>query len=185
MRGSTLHRSSLTKENMNVLSTFIQTVKKQAAPSQVNQYHRVAKNQELDLLYDGAQKVHNLTKGSRQKSPVVYLIIGFLVGVAFMTIITFIVSISAMTPKSATEQIKPEEKAAIEEAIQAPAPVENVTTNEKYIVKSGDTINGIAYRYYGKYNEAKIQEILRVNNISNPASLSIGQELIIPVDVER
>ena len=51
----------------------------------------------------------------------------------------------------------------------------------KNILLKGDTINGIAYRFYGKYNEAKIQEILRINNITNPNSMKIGQELIIPV----
>ena len=55
---------------------------------------------------------------------------------------------------------------------------------QKYIVKQGDTLNGIAYRFYGKYSEEKINEIQRVNNIKNPAALSIGQELIIPVSQE-
>ena len=55
-------------------------------------------------------------------------------------------------------------------------------SREKYVVKSGDTLNGIAYRFYGKYNEAKIQEIQKINEIANPAALKVGQELLIPVE---
>jgi len=66
------------------------------------------------------------------------------------------------------------------------SPESNITTSEeKYIVKKGDTLNGIAYRFYGKYNEAKILEIQRINGITNPTSIRIGQELIIPVTQER
>ena len=63
--------------------------------------------------------------------------------------------------------------------------ISNIISQEKYIVKKGDTLNGIAYRFYGKYSESKILEIQRINNIKNPAALSIGQELIIPVSRER
>ena len=62
---------------------------------------------------------------------------------------------------------------------------ENTVTEEKYVVKKGDTLNGIAYRFYGKYDEAKILEIQRINHIVNPAAISIGQELIIPVSQDR
>ena len=58
---------------------------------------------------------------------------------------------------------------------------EVVSTNEKYVVKQGDTLNGIAYRFYGKYDEEKILEIQRINNITNPQAIRIGQELQIPV----
>lgn len=189
MRGSTLHRSGLTREKMGVLATFINVVKKQSQRAQLNQYQRVAKNEELDLLYEGSKvgmhNVRSATKSTNSKSPVVYLIIGFLAGVIFMTIITLIVSFSAMTPKTEEEEQKTTNVAVVENDVQAPAPVENVATYEKYVVKSGDTLNGIAYRFYGRYNEAKIQEIQRVNEIKNPAALKIGQELMIPVSTDR
>ena len=60
-----------------------------------------------------------------------------------------------------------------------------VVSNEKYVIKKGDTLNGIAFRFYGKYDEAKILEIQRINGIINPAAIKIGQELIIPVSQER
>ena len=56
-----------------------------------------------------------------------------------------------------------------------------VVSNEKYVIKKGDTLNGIAYRFYGKYDEAKILEIQRINNIVNPQAIRIGQEILVPV----
>jgi nucleoid-associated protein YgaU len=80
---------------------------------------------------------------------------------------------------------------------QVMANIENVTTipveepkannyvgglaEEKYEVKSGDTLDKIALRFYGKYDPNKIEEIQRINNIKNPASLQIGQVIIIPL----
>jgi len=186
MKGSTLHRSGLTREKMGVLATFTQNLKKQSAKTQLNQYYKAQKAQEIDLLWSGVQKgiqkVHSATKGASQKSPVVYLAIGFIAGVIFMSIVTLIVSISAMAPKTVSEIENKTEKVAVigEDSIEGAAPV--VESREKYVVKSGDTLNGIAYRFYGRYNEAKIQEIQKINNITNPASLKVGQELIIPVE---
>lgn len=185
MRGSTLHRSGLTREKMGVLATFTQNLKKQSAKTQLNQYYKAAKAQEIDLLWNGVQKgiqkVHNATKGVSHRPPIVYLTIGFVAGVIFMSCITLIVSVSAMAPKTiATAESSKENVAVIgEDTTSTVAPV---ITQEKYVVKSGDTLNGIAYRFYGRYNEAKIQEIQKLNSISNPAALKVGQELIIPVE---
>ena len=185
MKGSTLHRSGLTREKMNVLATFAQSTKKgNNTRAQLNQYYKATKTQELDLLWGGVQrgiqKVHNATRTVQQKSPAVYLITGFITGALFMCAVFLIVSLCSMTPKT----IKNEQKTNIAVIGDDVAPVstsEVVSTQEKYVVKSGDTLNGIAYRFYGKYNEAKILEIQRINNIANPASLRVGQELLIPV----
>ena len=189
MKGSTLHRSGLTREKMGVLASFTQGDKKQNTRAQLNQYYRSAKAQELDLLWGGVQKgiqkVHNATKGVHQKSPAVYLMIGFIAGVIFMSCITLIVSVSAMTPKTENKIDTKSNVAIIGEDTAAENTAEPVVTQEKYVVKRGDTLNGIAYRFYGKYNEAKIQEIQKVNSITNPAALRVGQELIIPVSQDR
>ena len=186
MKGSTLHRSGLTREKMGVLATFTQNLKKQSAKSQLNQYYKAQKNQELDLLWNGVQKgiqkVHNATKGVSQKSPIVYMGIGFIAGVVFMSCITLIISISAIAPKTVANIENSSENVAVigEDSTVNASPIE--ASREKYVVKSGDTLNGIAYRFYGKYNEAKIQEIQKINEIKNPAALKVGQELLIPVE---
>lgn len=179
MKGSTLHRSGLTRERMNVLANLSQTDRKPNTRAQLNQYYKTAKSQELDLLWGsvqkGIQKVHNVGKQTQQRSPITYLTIGFIAGVLFMSCITLFVSVLSMTPKTNSSV------AVIgEEGISEPV-AEPLITQEKYVVKKGDTLNGIAYRFYGKYDEAKIMEIQNVNNILNPAALRIGQELVIPV----
>ena len=186
MKGSTLHRSSLTREKMGVLASFSQMDnKKLSTKSQVNQYYRAAKSQELDLLWGnvqkGIQKVHNVTKSSKQKSPAVYLAIGFIAGVLFMCLITLIVSIFSMHPK-VNDKIDSKSNIAVigSEAVPNDT-LDSIISQEKYVIKKGDTLNGIAYRFYGKYDEAKILEIQRINNITNPAAIRIGQEIVVPV----
>lgn len=185
MKGSTLHRSGLTREKMGVLAGLSQTEKKPATRAQLNQYYRSTKSKELDILWGGVQKgiqkVHNATRTTTHKSPATYLTIGFIAGVLFMCCITLIVSISSMAPKVKTEK----SVTLIGEEALAPAVNDPIITQEKYIVKKGDTLNGISYRFYGKYDEAKILEIQRINGIINPAAIGIGQELIIPVSQDR
>ena len=187
MKGSTLHRSGLTREKMGLLASLTHTDKKQSTRAQLNQYYRNTKAQELDLLWGGVQrgvqKVHNATKGTLHKSPAVYLTIGFITGVIFMSCILLIVSISTVVPKVVSNVDN--KNVAVIETETPVAKAEPVVTTEKYIIKKGDTINGISYRFYGKYDEAKIQEIQRLNNITNPTAMRIGQELLIPVSQER
>lgn len=55
-------------------------------------------------------------------------------------------------------------------ATQAP-----VATDEIYVVKSGDTLSGIASKYGTTY-----QKLAAYNNISNPNKISVGQKIKIP-----
>ncbi len=50
---------------------------------------------------------------------------------------------------------------------------------QEYIVKAGDTLSAIARRFLGVNGDWR--EIARINNISNPANLQIGQKLLIPI----
>ena len=159
MKGSTLHRSGLTREKMGVLANISQVdTKKHSTEIQLNQYYKATKAQELDLLWGsvqkGIQKVQSVTKTSKQKSPAVYFTIGFIAGVLFMCLITLIVSIFSMNPRPKTI-IEPTSNVAV---IGSDSVIEDindtVVTKEKYIVKKGDTLNGIAYRFYGKHPKA-------------------------------
>ncbi|MBQ8847416.1 MAG: LysM peptidoglycan-binding domain-containing protein [Candidatus Gastranaerophilales bacterium] len=189
MKGSTLHRSGLTREKMGVLANLTQADRKQSTRAQLNQYYKAAKAQELDILWGsvqkGIQKVHNVTKNTQQKSPAAYLTIGFIAGVLFMCCIFLIVSISTITSRNISKMEAKSNVALIGEDATMASGSEAIISQEKYVVKKGDTLNGIAYRFYGKYDEAKILEIQRVNNIINPAAIRIGQELMIPVSQER
>lgn len=50
-----------------------------------------------------------------------------------------------------------------------------VSTDEIYVVKSGDTLSGIASKYGTTY-----QKLAAYNNISNPNKISVGQKIKIP-----
>ncbi len=50
---------------------------------------------------------------------------------------------------------------------------------QEYIVKAGDTLSAIARRFFGA--DVSWQELARVNNITNPSSLQIGQRLLLPI----
>ena len=68
---------------------------------------------------------------------------------------------------------------------QTSSAVVSVPSEEKYEIKSGDTLDKIAYRFYGKYDVEKIDAIQKINNITDPSALQIGQVIIIPVDSQR
>jgi LysM repeat protein len=61
------------------------------------------------------------------------------------------------------------------EAAPAPAPARNSASGVKHVVKSGETLGTIA-RHYG----VKASDIAVANNISDPAKIKAGTELIIP-----
>ncbi|MBN1484001.1 MAG: LysM peptidoglycan-binding domain-containing protein [Chloroflexia bacterium] len=49
----------------------------------------------------------------------------------------------------------------------------------RYIVQQGDTLYDIALRY-----GVDMDEIIAVNNLSDPNALTVGQELLIPIQAE-
>ena len=57
-----------------------------------------------------------------------------------------------------------------------------IPTVETYTVKEGDSMSSIVFRFYGKYDPAKVEKIRQVNKLTNAHKLSIGQKLIIPLD---
>ncbi|MFN2352336.1 MAG: LysM peptidoglycan-binding domain-containing protein [Kiritimatiellia bacterium] len=57
-----------------------------------------------------------------------------------------------------------------------PRPVDQPTDTVEYVVKSGDTLSGIAARY-----KVPVNQIVELNNISDPNRLRAGLKLIIPM----
>ena len=137
---------------------------------------------------------------AKEKTPAVYLVSGFLVGAVCMFMMTAFVSLSAnnepvvdetYTVPMAQKQskglfnfAKKEKKSSITIIPADTAVVETtpVMKSETYTVKSGDTLESIIIRFYGKYDASKISQIASANKMSNPNALQIGQKLIIPMD---
>ena len=76
-----------------------------------------------------------------------------------------------------------EEKKSAEEVapvIEPAEPVQPIEKIELYTVQKGDTLSGIAKKYYGK---AKLwPRIADSNNISDPRKIRVGMQLKIPVE---
>lgn len=148
-------------------------------------YIRPAKEKELDVLWQNF-KVNQ----KEEKSPGVYLITGFIAGALCMFLMTALLSFTSNmisdnsnpeTPKL-VKRVKPAKaKLSIIPADQAVETVKT-TASENYTVKSGDTLEGIIIRFYGRYDTSKVSKIMQANGMSNPNQLSIGQSLVIPMD---
>lgn len=175
MKSSTLHRAGLSKERMAVLERARMVNMDMGEIPQYKQQETPAP--ELDVLYKSIR--NGLRKPVVKKTPGVYLGIGFILGAVFMGIVSLIVGISSITPKGATVAPKQTSVAIIPADKKADVAV---TSEEKYTIKSGDTLDKIAFRFYGKYDNEKIEQIQTLNNIKNPSSLQIGQVIIVPVD---
>ncbi len=184
MKSSTLHRSNLSRERMSM----IENVKPQSygyTSIDMDQYSRFQKKPELDVLWRDFER--SIQTKSKSKAPVVYAGIGFVLGLLFALGIAIIIGLSMYS-----EVQKPDFKEpSFKPQTNAEAPVSivpsgnNETTGileEKYTIKEGDTLDKVAFRFYGKYDQDKIDKIVRLNNIKDVTRIQIGQVLIIPLN---
>lgn len=199
MKSSTLYRSNLSREKIQQLEGFKTRNGQQANISYdentPNVYVRPKKERELDTLLSN----FNIST-SREKTPAVYLVSGFLVGAVCMFMMTAFVTLSANHSSVADDTFsvpvaekeskglfnfaKKQKKSSVTILPADTAVIEltPVPKNENYTVKSGDTLEGIILRFYGRYDASKIEQIAAVNKMSNPNALQVGQKLIIPMD---
>lgn len=182
MKSSTLRRSNLTKERMLILEELAKN-KKQPYDASPGVYVRANKDKELDVLWQNFR-----VNQKEDKSPGIYLATGFIAGAIAMLVITTLLSFSVRSSDSTADFSAPrtKEKARLT-FIPADKSSNNEETpavkgNETYTVKSGDTLEGVIIRFYGKYDLSKVEKIKNANKMANPNNLQIGQSLIIPMD---
>ncbi len=188
MQNSTLYRSNLTKEKMSLLEELQQEAQEQE--NNLSVYKRPSREKELDVLW------RNFKINQRaDKSPGVYLTIGFITGAFCMFLMTALLSFgtnasdSSMQTDIAMPKVKKESKLHLSfipasrkqkettEEVSTPA-----VTYQSYTVESGDTLEKIIIRFYGKNDVSKIDKIVEANKLKSANSLSIGQKLVIPMD---
>ncbi len=58
----------------------------------------------------------------------------------------------------------------------------NLQNEKKYVVKNGDTGEGIIKHYFGAYTPERAEKVMKANNLTSLDRINIGQELIIPVE---
>ncbi len=195
MRNSSIYRSNISDEKIAFLSEIKSQKEFNQEDNTPKAYKRQGKQKELDLLWQSFK-----INPKEEKSPGVYLLTGFIAGALCMFIMNAILSISSnitsspetaslgqpkfekkISRKSKIPQIN-QQVAVIPASNTMPAPVVQIPTYESYTVKSGDSMSSIVYRFYGKYDPAKVEKIKQANKLTNAHKLSIGQKLIIPLD---
>lgn len=210
MKSSTIRRSTLSKETMEVIENL---AKDQEAGGLPNEYVRPeniesanensSKSQEIDLLWQTFK-----TTQFNTNSPIAYISLGFASGVILTMIImacfgvfsnkSDVVNLPKQSSGIATlfttkkseeptlEQQTADSEAILENKIVIPDETAQVSSEypnaKKYVVESGDTGESIIKRFYGIYTPERAELVIKANNLSNFDRLSIGQELIIPVE---
>ncbi len=191
MRNSSIYRSNLSDEKVAFLSELKNQKEYEVLEdNEPRAYRRTGKQKELDLLWQNFK-----INPKEEKSPGVYLLTGFIAGALCMFIMNAILSISAnIGNESATSSLgqpKFEKKISRKDALPqiAVIPAQNtaveetvIPTFETYTVKSGDSMSSIVYRFFGKYDPAKVEKIRQANKLTNAHKLSIGQQLVIPLN---
>lgn len=193
MKNTTLYRSNLSNERVAFLTELKAQKEKQTEDNAPKTYKRQAKDKELDVLWSNFK-----INAKDDKSPGLYLLTGFILGALSMFLLNSLFymnsnseitdDVDAQTIKQSKieKRINNKKIAATDVTIipaDTTAPVEEtVSHNETYTVKSGDTMQAIVIRFYGKYSPAKAEVIKEANGMSNVNKLSIGQKLIIPIE---
>lgn len=178
MKSSTIRRSNLSKEKMAVLEALAK-YKHEAYDSSPNVYVRPNREKELDILWK------NFGVNQRKdKSPNVYLTAGFVAGAVMMLVLTVLISFCIKGVNSDEVSVAPvkKEKLSLNFIPSSSKADTTEAVNEMYTVQSGDTMEAILVRFYGSYSKENENIILKTNNMTNPNKLSIGQQLIIPVE---
>lgn len=189
MRNSSLYRSNISNEKVAFLSELQNQKGFMVEDNEPKAYKRLGKQKELDLLW---QNFKINTK--EEKSPGVYLLTGFVAGALCMFIMNAVLSIGSDIASSdkATSLGQPRfekkisRKGKLSQIAVIPAAQNSkdteIPTFETYTVKSGDSMSSIVIRFYGKYDLDKVEKIRQANNLTNAHKISIGQELIIPMN---
>lgn len=180
MKSSTLRRSNITREKMAMLSALSDY---NAAKGRSNA-HITDKQAELDMLWQNFK-----IAATSNKNPKTYFSAGFFTGIVASLVVAMFISffigysplndIHFSAPKANKENVKftfipADKQTPQEEAVHKPA-------EKEYTVQSGDSLEDIAMRFYGSWDEAKLKAIQTRNELKDVNSIKIGQKLIIPI----
>ena len=187
MKSTTLRRSNITREKVAMLEALSRYNREH---QDEDFYRKQSKNKELDALWQS----FGVKQQKNEKAPQVYFVTGFVVGVIVTLLITTFISllINVSTPKDDVVAPAPVVKKSATESngrfsfIPSDSSAKKVTPevslNEEYTVKEGDTLESIVIRFYGSFDMDKVARIQEANKMANPNALSIGQKLVIPMN---
>ena len=180
MRTNTKRKSNMSNERVLALDELL--------PNRSNQYDsspgvyvRSDRDRELDVLWQGYR-----VNSKEEKSPMVYLCVGFIAGVVGMLLMSAIFNFGNPSKDNLAE-LDLWEKANTKPAAVSVTPSFDVNepvveSTAEYKVRSGDTLEKIAYRFYGNGSPSKIDKIQIANNLRSPHNIRAGQKLVIPLE---
>lgn len=178
MKSVTIRRSNLSKEKMAVLEALRKYKSEESSEFGPHVYIRPEeghhkKKEDLDLLWKNFKIQEFSSTGD--SSPQLYKMTGIAAGVLLVgaLIMTGIFAHNVKNSELANAEKASGAVAAQSETLKAP------TT---YVVQNGDTIEQILIRFHGQYSKTMEANLLQANHMSNPNKLSIGQQLVIPMN---
>lgn len=178
MKSSTLRRSNITREKIAMLSA-LSNYNALKGNSNMNITDKQA---ELDVLWQNFKVSTSSDNASR-----VQFGFGFISGVVVTLIATALISFiagSSLFGNNINHSIKNSDnvKFTFVPADKQPVQdVEPISQNKEYIVQSGDSLEDISMRFYGRFDESKLKAIQEINKLPDMNSIRIGQKLIIPM----
>ncbi|MFA6989088.1 MAG: LysM domain-containing protein [Candidatus Gastranaerophilaceae bacterium] len=184
MKSSSLHRSNLTRERLAVLEELLSDKQKNCEAA-TEQYNKQNKDREIDILWQG------LKSHKDERSPGIYLSIGFVTGAICMFLMSSTLNFGQKTENTTDLSLWKKgnivaKQTPVHISLSGSASTSNPQSpnvkQQSYVVKSGDTLEKIAINVYGATDPQKVKDIQTVNNIKNPNSIQIGQTLTVPVN---
>jgi len=198
MNNNTINENDIINEKGTGLSDS--AVQNQQLNSSVKNENRNngSKQDELDYLWQNF-KINK----KEDRSPGVYILVGFIAGALSMFLMTAMLSISAFSNMDGNQNVN--ERKLIKKkhgsfSFSKPAIVEvkvednaNEAENEdlladqtaaitdKYTVKRGDSLEAISVKYYGKASPENTLKLQNANNLKSPHSIYEGQTILIPM----
>jgi len=179
MKSSTIHKSNLSRERITILEELLSEKQKEYENS-ADELGKLSKERELDILWQG------LKSHKEERSPGVYLSIGFVTGALCMFLMTSILNFGHNSEN--VTDLNLWKKSSINAEKVAPIGVDPASTVlgaaapvkfEAYKIKSGDTLEKISIKYYG--TSSKLKNIQEANKIKNPHSIQMGQVIKVPI----
>ena len=177
MKNSLQQKSNISREKLAVLEELL-TSKQREYEETFGNYNKQNKDREIDILWQ------ELKTHKDERSPGVYLSIGFVAGALAMFLMTSIINFGVQSENTTNFNVWKKSSISAKKAAINVAPAggfESSLDDIKYTIKNGDTLETIAVKYYGVASKANIAKIQKANNIKNPHSIQMGQIIKVPL----
>ncbi|MCE2931035.1 MAG: LysM peptidoglycan-binding domain-containing protein [Vampirovibrionales bacterium] len=153
---------------------------------------------ELDVLWSQTADTQVLSDIKEEHHPLLTFVAGLLTGLILTTLFFWVFNSRPQTPAmdAVSQAVVQETVKDTPKSVTAPQAVEKASPNvvaeptaeptadkavkaTMYTVKSGDTLGGIAHKFYGSYSPDYVARLKKANNLKGDA-LKLDQELVIP-----